>query len=53
MKYILSRLKALESIQPSIVYVHYTNGEIIEVDALKAFNMAVNCPEVVSFVSDR
>lgn len=49
MKYILSRLKELERTQPSRVAVFYADGKRIEVNALKAFNMAVNCPENISF----
>ena len=49
MKEILSRLKELERTQPSRVAVFYPDGKRVEVIALKAFNMAVNCPENISF----
>lgn len=49
MKDILSRLKELERTQPSRVAVFYPDGKRVEVNALKAFNMAVNCPENISF----
>ena len=49
MKEILSRLKELERTQPSRVAVFYPDGKRVEVKALKAFNMAVNCPDNISF----
>lgn len=49
MKSILSRLKELESTQPSRVAVFYPDGKRIEVNALKAFNIAVNCFDDISF----
>ncbi len=49
MKDILSRIKELERTQPSRVAVFYPDGKRIEVNALKAFNMAVNCPDNISF----
>lgn len=49
MKDILSRLKEAERKQPSRVAVFYPDGKRVEVNALKAFNMAVNCPDNISF----
>ena len=49
MKDILSRLKEAERKQPSRVTVFYPDGKRVEVNALKAFNMAVNCPDNISF----
>ena len=49
MKEILSRLKELERTQPSRVAVCYPEGKRVEVNALKAFNMAVNSPGNISF----
>ena len=49
MKDILSRLKELERTQPSRVAVFYPDGKRVEVNALKAFNMAVNCSDDISF----
>ena len=49
MKEILSRLKELERTQPSRVAVFYPDEKRVEVNALKAFNMAVNSPENISF----
>ena len=49
MKDILSRLKEIERTQPSRVAVFYPDGQRVEVNALKAFNMAVNSTENISF----
>lgn len=49
MNHILTRLKELERIQPSRVAVFYPDGSKIECSALKAFNLAVNSPESISF----
>ena len=52
MKDILSRLKEIERTQPSRVAVFYPDGKRVEVNALKAFNMAANCGENISFIVD-
>ena len=49
MKDILTRLKELERTQPSRVAVFYPDEKRVEVNALKAFNMAVNSTENISF----
>ena len=52
MRYILNRLKELEREQPQRVSVLYPDGKTIDVNALKAFNMAANCGENISFIVD-
>lgn len=49
MNHILTRLKELERTQPTRVHVFYSDGSKVECSALKAFDLAVNCPENISF----
>lgn len=46
MKSILARLQAMERIMPSLVTVIYPDGTQTDVEALKAFNIAVHSKNV-------
>ena len=46
MKTILDRLQAMERLMPSLVTVTYPNGTQTDVEALKAFEIAVHNKDV-------